>query len=77
MTRDEALAKLAEAPYDDLKIKEDTKYIAQKLGLTEEELINIISQPNKTYRDYKNQYWLIKLGIKVSRLLGIENRNFR
>lgn len=77
MTRDEALAKLAEAPYDDLTIKEDTKYIAQKLGLTEEELMNIISQPNKTYRDYKNQYWLIKLGIKVSRLLGIENRNFR
>lgn len=77
MTREEALAKLAEDPYDAKTVSADTEYIAKKLGLTKAELEDIIAGPNKTFRDYKNQYGLIKLGIKISRLLGVENRNFR
>lgn len=77
MTREEALKKLAERPYDSKTIESDTKYIAEKLGLSSNELKEIIKGPNKTFRDYKNQYGLIKFGIKVSRFFGIENRNFR
>ena len=77
MSREEALQKLALQPYDSKTIEKDTEYIANKLGLTKEELEDIISGPNKTFRDYKNQYKLIKFGIKISRMLGIENRNFR
>ena len=77
MTREEALKKLAEVPYDEKTIDEDTKYIANKLDLSVDELKDIINGENKTFRDYKNQYGLIKFGIKISRLLGIENRNMR
>jgi len=77
MTREEALEKLKEDPYDEKTIKEDTEYIANKLGLSVDELNEIIKGENKTFRNYKNQYNLIKFGIKISRLLGIENRNMR
>lgn len=77
MTRDEALAKLAEKPYDEKMIQEDFDYIAKKLGITGEEFGEIIAGENKTYQDYKNSFWLIRLALRLAYLLGVEKRNFR
>lgn len=79
MTREQALEELSKKPYDEETIKSDTKYIANKLGLSlgEFEQIVDIHGEKKSFKDYKNSYKLIKFGIWVCRLLGIENRNFR
>lgn len=77
MTREEALAKLAENPYDEETMQEDMEYIAEKLGITKNEFKEIINGENKTYKDYKNSLGIIKMAIMMARLLGIEKRNFR
>lgn len=77
MTRDEALKILEQPPYDPEQAELDKAYVAKKLGITTEELDEIINQPNKTPADYKNSMWLLKVSVAVCRLLGIENRNLR
>lgn len=77
MTREEALAKLAETPYDEKIIQEDMEYIAKKLEITKKEFEEIINGDNKTYKDYKNSLSLINFSIKIARSLGVEKRNFR
>ena len=77
MTREQALAMLAENPYDTQTMNEDMEYIAKKLGITKDEFAKIIAGPNKTYADYKNSLGAIQASIKTARLLGVEKRNFR
>lgn len=54
ISREEALAKLKERPFDDEKIKEDKKYIAKKFGISVEELESYLQLPPKTYTDFPN-----------------------
>ena len=77
MTRDEALKILEQPPYDTDVMIQDKEYIAKKLGVSVKEFDEIIEGPNKTPADYKNQMWMIKAGVFVSKLLGMENRNLR
>lgn len=72
MTRDEALEKIAQPPYDDQTIAHDFEYVAKKLDLTVAELQNLMEGENKTYRDYKSSMPLIDLGTKILRLLGTQ-----
>lgn len=77
MTRDEALEILSKPPYNPEQMELDKEYVAKKMGITAQEFDEIIALPNKTPSDYKNQMWIIRLGIFVSRLLGIEKRNLK
>ncbi len=77
MTRDEALEILAKPPYDPEQMELDKEYVAKKIGITAQEFDEIIAQPNKTPSDYKNQMWIIRFGVFLSKLLGIEKRNLR
>ena len=77
MSREEALKLLEKPPYDPDQMELDKEYVAKKLGITTKEFDEIIEQPNKTPADYKNMMWIIKLGVKVCKLLKIENRNLR
>lgn len=77
ITRDEALEKLKNPPYDPEQAEQDTEYIAKKLGVPLDEFTRIIHGKNKTYKDYRNMEWIIRAGIKISQLLGIEKRNLR
>ena len=47
------------------------------MGISTEEFEKIIARPNKTPYDYKNIAWLMKLGVAICRMLGIEDRNMR
>lgn len=76
-TREEALKQLERPPYDIDQMIQDKEYVAKKLGITTEEFDEIIEGSNKTPADYKNSMWLIKIGVTVSKLLGMENRNLR
>lgn len=72
MTREEALNELKKLPYDKENIKHDFEYIANKLGITTDELQSYFELPNKTYKDYKNQEWIYDIGAFILRKLGIE-----
>lgn len=77
MTREEALQDLNHQPYAGEIVAQDKKYICEKLHILESELDEYFKLPNKTYRDYKNSYGVIKFFIKLAMKLGIEKRNFR
>lgn len=77
MTREEALKILETPPYDPDQMKLDKEYIAKKMGITEKEFDDIIAMPPKTPKDYRNEMWIIRLGVAASRMSGIENRNLR
>lgn len=77
MTREEALKILETPPYDPDQMKLDKEYIAKKMGITEKEFDDIIAMPPKTPKDYRNEMWIIRLGVAASRISGLENRNLR
>lgn len=77
MTRDEALAILEQPSYDPEQMELDKEYVAKKMGITARDFDEIIAQPNKTPEDYRNQMWIIRLGVFFSKVFGLENRNLR
>jgi N-acetyl sugar amidotransferase len=72
MTRDEALEKLKEPPYDEETIAHEFEYIATKLGISTQELQSYMDAPLKTYKDYKSQENIYIAGAKVMKLFGLE-----
>lgn len=77
MTREEALDKLSHPPYDEAVAMEDMQYIVDKLGISKKEFLELMAQPNKTYKDYKNSFGMIELAIKVARFFGLERMQYR
>jgi len=77
MTRDEALARIATPEMDEQFLLQEFEFVANKLGLTSSELQNIFDSENRTYKDYQNKRWMIKLGAHLLRYLGLEKRYFR
>jgi len=77
MTRDEALAKIAKPAYDHETIMQDFEYIAKKLDLTVEELQELMNGENKTYRDYKNNMFLINLATRFLTWVGLQKSLIR
>ncbi len=72
MSREEALDRLKEPPFDSDNIHHEFEYVATKLGIPPEELITYLVAHRKTYRDYKNQAWLYDLGAKAMRMMKLE-----
>lgn len=72
MTRDEALAKLAQPPYDELTATQDLEYVATKLGISVAELQGYMAAPKKTYRDYRSQRWIYDFGARAMKAIGLE-----
>lgn len=72
MTREEALIKLKDLPYDESTITLDFEYVATKLGISVKELKGYLDSPNKTFRDYKSQENIYALGAKVMKALALE-----
>jgi N-acetyl sugar amidotransferase len=77
MSRDEALRRISKPEMEEHFLNQEFEYVANKLDLTVDELQEIFEGENKTFRDYKNKKWLIDLGAKAQRFLGIEKRLFR
>ncbi|WP_287497388.1 N-acetyl sugar amidotransferase [Pandoraea sp. CB10b_02] len=77
LTRAEALEKIAKPAYDDQTLAQDFEYIATKLGITVQDLRNLLEGPKKTYKDYKNDMGLIELGTRVLRALGVQRAIIR
>ncbi len=73
MTRDEALEILKEPSLTEEEAIELFKQVAEKLQITEEELMNYHKMP-KVYRKYKSNQWAFKVGIWLYTLLGLDKR---
>lgn len=65
MSRDEALEKLEESPYDEALICEDFDYIAKKLDISSEQLKEYHDMTKKYYWDYQNRAGLMKFGESI------------
>ena len=72
MTRDEALKELKSPPYNREEIHEDIEFIANKLGITEDELMSYLTSENKTYKDYRNIDFIYDIGSRIMRFIGLE-----
>jgi putative aminotransferase len=77
MTRKEALDRISYPEMDELFLKQEFEYVANKLDLGVNELQEIFNAENKTYRDYRNKRWMVHLGANILRQLGLEKRYFR
>jgi N-acetyl sugar amidotransferase len=65
MTREEALEKLKNPPLTEKESAELFSQVASMLEISEDELNNYLTMPLKTYKDYKNQDYLIGIGSKI------------
>jgi len=72
MTREEAVARLKEPPYDPQLAAHDFEYVATKLGISVADLRGYMDQPNKSHRDYRSQESLYAIGARLMRLIGLE-----
>lgn len=77
MTREEALERISKPELDETTLMKEFEYVAKKLDFTVEEFQDLFNGENKSFKDYKNNYFLITLGTKISTLIGLENRKFR
>jgi N-acetyl sugar amidotransferase len=77
MSRDEALVKISSPELSSETMAQEFEYVATKLGWSVDKLTSILRAENKTFRNYKNNLFLITLGAKISNLVGLENRVFR
>lgn len=72
MTRDEALELLKAPSWDEATIGEEIEFVANKLGISIEELNSYMDMPKKTYRDYRSQRQIYAAGGRIMRALGME-----
>ena len=72
MSRQEALEKLASPAISENDAKHEFEYVANKLGISINELQKYFDQPNKTHKDYPNQEILFNFGARVLKFFGIE-----
>ena len=72
MTREESLKMLAEPSYDKNTIGQEIEFVANKLGVTADEIDSYMQLPLKTYKDYKSQRQIYNFGARVMRGLGLE-----
>lgn len=71
MTREEALRILEKPPLAEEEVKKLFSIVAQKLKITEEELMYLHDMPIPTYQ-YKNSRWMYNIGGKIMYRLGLD-----
>lgn len=77
MSREDAIERLKHPELDEQTSKNEFEFVANKLGLEVEQLNEIFLGENKTFKDYRNNSTLIKMGAQFLRRIGLEKRLFR
>ena len=77
MTRKIALQKLKMNPLNDSEIRSEFKFVCEKLDISVEYLNSLMNGENKTFKDYKSNYYIIQCFVKLLRLVGWEKRIIR
>ena len=71
MTRDEAIKELSKPPYDKNMISKEIEFVSNKLEISKKELLEFLDMPKNTYKDFKNQSSIYKIGSKIFRLFKL------
>ena len=74
LSREEAILKLEQKPYDQNTINKDLNYIASKLGISNDELFSYHRLNKKYYYDYKNQKIIFDIGERLLSILSNTRR---
>jgi aminotransferase len=69
LTREEALEELQQPLYDEIQLKNDTKFILNKLDVTKTEFEAIMASENSVFDDYKSAIWIRKIIDKIKKLI--------
>lgn len=77
MTREDAINKLKELPYNADTIDHEFEYIATKLEIPLSELRSYHEMPKKYYWDYRNQKLFFDFGVKALTLFGLGRGGIR
>ncbi len=77
LSRAEAVERIAVPAYDSSMAEKDLAFVAKKLGLTTEQFVELMSQDNKTYRDYDSNMFWIEKATWFARLFGIQRAVLR
>lgn len=77
ISREKALLRISKPELSEEEMIKDFNYVAKKLDWTEDEFWKIFNGKNKSFREYKNNFFLISLGAKIMNLLGIDRRLFK
>lgn len=72
MTREDALARLEQPAYDETMLRRDIEYVATKLRITVVELEAFMTAPKRTFRDYRSQKDIYRIGARAMRWFGAE-----
>lgn len=72
MSREEAIKKLKDKPLSDDFVRKQIDYVADKLDISVDYLMELKQIPKKTYTDYKNMSWVYDIGTKLLKTLGME-----
>ena len=72
LTREKALKMLEEPAIPEQDAKHDFEYVANKLEITKEELLNYLNMPKKSHLDYKNSQSLFNFGARMLKMIGVE-----
>lgn len=70
MTREEAMERISKKAYDEATIAQDIEYFATKLDITVQEFHELFNGENRSFKDYKNNKFLIELGNKLLHMFG-------
>ncbi len=77
LSREDALERIKSPLMDEQFFEREFEYVANKLDITVDELQKIFEGENKTFKDYKSKYGLIRIGSTIMQKLGIDKRYFR
>ena len=77
MNRDEAIKKLLDDPLSKNEIRNEFKFVAEKLDISDDYLNKLMLNKNKSFKDYKSNYYIIQFFVKLFRLIGWEKRIIR
>ena len=58
MSREDALKEMTKPAYSETELKEDSYFVAKKLGVSVDELNQLLVSPIKTFQDYPSNYSL-------------------
>ncbi|MBS4063680.1 MAG: N-acetyl sugar amidotransferase [Chitinophagaceae bacterium] len=69
ITREQALKLLEIPPFEEQQSKEDVEYLIKKLKLSSGDFENIMNSPNKTFKDYPNNYTIYLIAKRLQQFL--------
>ncbi len=65
LSRDAALAEVQAPPYPEEQQRQDLAYVTKKLGLSAAQFEEIMQADRRSFRDFRNSYWMVQFMKKV------------